>query len=106
MSLCLKYLHDEVERIQKRAMAIIYPHIDYEQSLQKSRLMPLFDRRENQCKKVFVNMQKTSHKLHNLLPDPRILNYDLRRAGAFEGISARTQRYFKSFVPYACRHFV
>ena len=90
------YLQIEVERIQKRALAIIYPHIDYEQSLQKSKLKTLFERREVQCKKVFINMQKASHKLHNLLPDPRTLTYDLRGAGALMGINAPTQRYFKS----------
>ena len=67
------YLQIEVERIQKRALAIIYPHIDYEQSLQKSKLKTLFERREVQCKKVFINMQKASHELHNLLPT---LTYD------------------------------
>lgn len=100
-----KYLHNDLERVQKRALSIIFPGIDYGQSLQMSHLASLFDRREAQCKKLFLSMKKVDHKLHCLLPAARPMTHDLRNGMPLQVTRARTQRYFNSFVPYCVRHF-
>jgi hypothetical protein len=100
-----KYLHDELERVQKRALAIIFPNYDYSESLKVSKLCTLYERREVQCRKLFCAMAKPTHKLHHLLPDPRQLNYDIRRPTTLPNLRASTTRYHKTFVPYAIRQY-
>jgi hypothetical protein len=100
-----KYLHDDLERIQKRALAIIFPGVDYDQCLKMSQLDSLFDRRESQCKKLFVSMTNDNHKLHGLLPAARPKTHNLRNGTPLQVSRTRTQRYYNSFVPYCVRHF-
>jgi hypothetical protein len=100
-----KYLHNDLERIQKRALLIIYPNTDYDRSLQISQLDTLYDRREAQCKNLFLSMSKADHKLHGLLPAVRPKTHDLRNTVPRPLFKTRTQRYFNSFVPYCVRHY-
>ena len=47
------YLSEDLERLQKRALWIIYPGLSYNQALQFSGLAPLFKRREYISSKLF-----------------------------------------------------
>ena len=40
------YLSEDLERLQKRAMKIIYPELSYVKALELSGLLTLYDRRE------------------------------------------------------------
>ena len=47
------YLSDELERIQRRAMRIIYPDFTYKEALDAAGIDTLFDRRSSLCLKLF-----------------------------------------------------
>ena len=48
-----KYLSDDLERLQKRAMRIIFPELSYSEALDTSGLDSLLARREMICAKLF-----------------------------------------------------
>ena len=63
------YLCEDLENVQKRALAIISPNQTYAQSLQKLNLTSLKERRSLLCDKWFSSIVSSeSHKLRNLLP--------------------------------------
>jgi len=58
----------KIEKIQERALRIIMPEADYELALQIAEMSTLEDRRIDICRKLFHDMQDSSHRLHHLLP--------------------------------------
>ena len=63
------YLSDDIERIQKRALSIIKPHVSYQENLSRFNLSILKDRRSSLCEKLLNSvMLDSSHKLSQLLP--------------------------------------
>ena len=74
------YLSDAIERVQNRVLAIIYPNIDYADSLDLSEILKLSDRRLNACDKLFNNIFTTpNHNLGHLLPERHIPRYNLKQ---------------------------
>ena len=65
------YLSEAIERVQKRALNIIYPEAEsYAHALQLGKLDRLDDRRVHLCYKYMAKMKSPSHPLHHLLPSP------------------------------------
>ena len=65
------YLSKAIERVQKRALNIIYPVAEsYAHALQLGKLHRLDDRRVLLCYKYMAKMKSPSHPLHHLLPSP------------------------------------
>ena len=62
------YLSGEIERIQRRALRIIFPGWNYNEGLAKAGLPALYDRRHTLCKDLFNKIAHGSHKLSHLLP--------------------------------------
>ena len=63
------YLSNELERVQKRAMRIIFPFGLYNESLVESNVNKLSDRRQELVDKLFKDVvQRKQNKLHGLLP--------------------------------------
>ena len=63
------YLSNEPERVQKRAMRIIFPFCSYNESLVESNVIKLSDRRQELVAKSFKEVvQGKQNKLHGLLP--------------------------------------
>ena len=63
------YLYKDLERLQKRAMKIIYPELSYATALELSCLLTLYHRREAIAVKLFDEIcANQSHRLHKLLP--------------------------------------
>ena len=61
------YLSDQLERIQKRSLRIIYPDLSYSEALTKSSMSTFQDRRKLLCRKLFMEIvDNKGHKLHNL----------------------------------------
>ena len=63
------YLSNELERVKKQAMRIIFPFCAYNESLVESNVIKLSDRRQelvNKLSKAVV--QRKQSKLHGLLP--------------------------------------
>ena len=48
------YLSDKIERIQKRALSIIYPHLSYREVLKETNCPRLEDNRQRLCSKVLI----------------------------------------------------
>ena len=95
----------KIERIQKRALRIIYPDLDYSDALVESKLQSLETRREQACNKLFVDMCKTTHKLHRLIPDVKTSTYELRNPNMLAKPKLRTLRAERSLINYGLLHF-
>ena len=94
------YLSNDLERLQKRALRIIYPDISYSKALEVSEISTLFERRETIAAKLFKEITNDpQHRLHNLLPARNTNNnYSLRNTRKFVRPVCRTQRYKNSFI--------
>ena len=91
------YLSEAIERVQKRALNIIYPEAEsYAHALQLGKLDRLDDRRVHLCYKYMAKMKSPSHPLHHLLPSPLLdaPNYTLRQ---------KTQKYYLFRNIQVCR---
>ena len=91
------YLSEAIERVQKRALNIIYPEAEsYAHALQLGKLDRLDDRRVLLCYKYMAKMKSPSHPLHHLLPSPLLdaPNYTLRQ---------KTQKYYLFRNMQVCR---
>ena len=97
------YLSDEIERIQRRALRIIFPACSYREGLVKAGLPFLYDRRSQLCKELFSNIEKGDHKLSYLLPArPRRIYHHLRSNRKFVVPDCKTNRYRDSFIISHC----
>ena len=95
-----KYLSDDLERVQKRSLAIIYRGQPYSESLQQSGLNALSVRRQTLCEKLFLKISTDSdHKLHALLPPKHQAKYNLRHKRLYDLPMANTNRFRNTFVP-------
>ena len=99
-----QYLVKDIERIQKRALRIIYPDLTYSVALKNSTLE---NRREYLSSKLFNEIaSNNNHKLAKLLP-PKAVSRDLRNKRTFEVPLANTLRYENTFIPhYAKKHCI
>ena len=98
------YLHNDLERVQRRALQTVFPGFEYEECLKKSNLKTLYLRREELCKKLFTNMCCKEHKLNGLLPNTSQHQHNLRRS-VIPHVRANSQRFYNCFIPYCLRNF-
>ena len=90
------YLSNELERVQKQAMRIIFPFCSYNESLVESNLIKLSDRRQELVDKLFNEVvQSKQKKLHGLLP--ALLRTNLRNTRKFRPVF-KTKRFRFSFI--------
>lgn len=73
-----QYLSAEIERVQKRALSIMYPNHTYEANLAQFGLATLHKIRQELCDTQFERISTTSHKLSYLLPPTHCPNRHLR----------------------------
>ena len=102
------YLCEDLENVQKRALAIINisPNQTYAQSFQKLNLTSLKERRSPLCDKWFSSIVSLeSHKLRNLLLPLQEDNYNFRNKRLFSIPMIRTERYKRTFIPSMCINF-
>ena len=100
-----KYLSDNIEMIQKRALKSIFPNKGYDDILCDLCMCTLHERRNVICELYFKNMQGNSHKLHHLLPEERCIHYDMRRENKYPLTKNRTNRYGKSLIPWGLNNW-
>ena len=94
-----KYQSDELKRVQKRSLAIIFRGKPYLDCLQQSGLSTLHGRRQELCENFFHQITSdNNHKLHKLLSPKNKPEYTLTHPRAFELPITNTNR-FKSFIP-------
>ena len=95
------YLSDELEKLQRRALRIIYPDLSYTEALTKSNLSKLHTRRNELTERLFNDIvQDNSHKLHPLLPVLNSCPKSLRSKRKFLIPLCKTNRYKRSFIMY------
>lgn len=103
-----KYLHDQLESIQRRVTRLFCGHeMSYSERLHELNLKTLHDRREEICISFYNSMCNPSHRLFHLLPPPSTRRRSQRTAlnVTRDPPRCRTNRYKNSFVPYALYNF-
>ena len=95
-----KYLSDDIERIQRRAMRIIFPSLSYCEAMDKAGIPTLSERRESLSIKLFEDIVGNEHhKLANLLtPMASSHARRLRNKRRFNTPVCRTDRFMNSFI--------
>ncbi len=91
---------NDIERIQKKALKIIYLGMSYEHALRQSNLKTLKDRRDNMCVDLIKRMSKPEHKLHYLLPKTvsQTRERETRASGLeYYNYACRTERFKQSY---------
>ncbi len=86
------YLEKDIERVQKRAMKIMYPKLCYEKACEACKLPLLKERREKICMKFFRSMEDPKHKLNHLIPVHKAKCYKLRNDTTYNLNKTKTQR--------------
>ena len=92
-----KYLSADLERIQKRALKIIYPKLTYREALAVCNL-PTLRERQKLCDKLFSEVvSNPKHKPHKLLPSRNECQINLRAKRVFS-VNFNTLRFWNTFI--------
>ena len=95
-----------LKNIQKRAMSILFPGINYHEALKIVKLPSLSIRRDLLCKTFFMQVSKPESKLNYLLEKRNEHSYDLRHNQIYKIEILRTERYKKSFIMHSLVHYI
>ena len=98
-----KYLSNELERIQRRALRIICPYEEYHHVLSRLGLPTKAEHHHSICKRTFENIVSDSqHKLRKLLPPPFFTSFNLRHLRTYSIPHCKTDRFKNSFLMASC----
>ena len=102
-----EHLSHELEKVQKRALAIIYPDCSYEDALSLAKLTKLRDRRHELCVSFMRSLDKENPlyciaKNRTLSADH---HYNLRNTPNIQPVLCNTNR-LKNFVSVKYVHFL
>ena len=93
------YLSEELERIQKRALRIIFPSASYNSAVKEAGIPSLYDRRASLsfdlCTDIVLDINR---KLGGLLPPKANYHSQLRSNRKFNVPVCKTERLKKSFI--------
>ena len=74
------HLKEDLEKLQKRALRIIYPELSHAEALFDAGVEYLFERRQFLTTKLFKEVvDDHNHKLYKLLPSTSFSEYNLRK---------------------------
>ena len=95
-----KYLRDELERVQKRALACIFPAIHYHDALSRAKIKSIDEHHEELTNRLFDKiLRNPTCKLNQLIPDGvGHIEYDLRCQRTLHVPITKTQRFLNSFI--------
>ena len=98
-----RYLSDELERVQKRAMRIIFPGHSYDEALQLANCTRLSDRQNKTCIKTLQKISKRAGPLAKHVTQSRASaqQYYIRTLNNLSLYKCRTERFKNSFFPRA-----
>ena len=98
---------DRLESIQRRALRLISGSSDYEMQCALFDIEPIGVRLDNLARSFFCRICDPADCLHYLLPNERSSEVvrRLRQPNLLPGVICRTNRYFKSFLPYALNNY-
>ena len=87
-----QYLQSELERVQKRALACIFPRMPYGEALERACLTSIREHHEDITKSLFRSISKNQNsKLHHLIPEAHSPHYILRRQRTYDVPAAKTK---------------
>ena len=97
-------LSDSIERVQKRALCIIFPALHYQEALATTGCLSLHTRRMELCSKLFTKIKEPESRLRHLVPLSRsqALGHSLRNKDRPSFVSCKTERFTRSFFPAMC----
>ena len=94
------HLSSEIERVQMRALRIIYPRSSYQEALQRAKIARLEDRRNELCMRAFDKITKGGPWSKHLTPIRSIAHdYSLRNSNSWTSFKCKTERFRQSFFP-------
>jgi hypothetical protein len=98
---------DRPESLQRRTHKLISSSNDYELYCALYDIEPIAVRLHNLVRLFFLKICRTSDCANYLLPNKRPVELldRLRYPGSLPGILCRTNRFYKSFIPYALNHY-
>ncbi len=91
---------DEIERVQKRVLRLIYPDLSYNQALATTGLTKLQIRRENQTRDLFNEIKDQQHVLHSLLPMRGTISLSSRNPYPYVIPITKPTRFGRAFIPH------
>ena len=91
---------NEIERVQKRCLRIIYSKLTYTDALFISGLDTLHARRENITRDLFREIKDENHILHSLLSKREITSMAVRNSYPYKIPITKVSRYERAFIPY------
>ena len=99
-------LSDSIERVQKRALRIIFPALHYQEALTTTGCVPLYTRRMELCSKLVTKIKEPESRLRHLVPPTRSQahSHSLRNKDRPSLISCKSVRFNRSFFPAMCLH--
>ena len=92
----------EIERVQKAALSLIYGHQSYSKLLSKAGLTSLSERREKLLTKFTLKITK-NQQFQSWFMKPETLVNTRQKPKMFIETQARTNRFFKSPIPVMSR---
>ena len=98
---------DRLESIQRRALNIISGSSDYELNCVLYDIEPVKVRLDNLARSFFQRILNRDDCLNYLLPSERPAEIvdRLRQSNKLPGVTCRTERFLKSFLPYALNNY-
>lgn len=94
-----------IERLERRSLKIIVPHMSYEEVVEMFRLTPILDRMLGFCAQTFRKIENPNHPLSDILENRHPVDYNIRSSRKFHIPKIRTNRYKKSFFPHGLINF-
>ena len=91
-------LQSDMERVQRRAMNIIYPNTPYIEALANAQLTSLKQRRAQLCEHFFTQIKELQHKLHKLLQKPRTTTHNAQCHTRYSLPRVKTNRPKNCFI--------
>lgn len=93
-----QYLQSELESVQKRALACVFPRMPYREALERACLTSIREHHEDITKSLFRSISKNQNsKLHHLIPEAYSPHYNFRRQRTYNVPAAKTKRFANSF---------
>ncbi len=94
-----KYLQNELERLQRRALSIINPGLTYHEALSESNIPTIMSYGDTICRTFFDSAVNDKYnKLNKLLPPTHETTYELRQNRRFDIPSWSTNRFRDTFI--------
>ena len=93
-----QYLQSELESVQKRALACIFPEMPYREALERACLTSIREHHEDITTSLFTSISENQEsELHHLIPEAYSPHYNFRRQRTDNVPAAKTNRFANSF---------